>query len=365
MDSSVTSPVTDAPYCLIAELTYRCPLRCPYCSNPVELHALKHELTTWDWERLLREAAALGVVQVHFTGGEPLVRSDLCELVRTARDAGLYSHLITAGVNLSSDRLAQLQGAGLDAIQISLQDSQSSSNDWLAGLASFDKKKQSFHVAKRLGLPVTLNVVVHRHNIERISEMIALAVEWQADRVEIAHVQYVGWAYHNYRALLPSVSQLRRAKAAVARARTTLPSRVQLLHVLPDHYQDVPKACMSGWGRVYLTVNPDGTILPCQSARCIPGMNFPNARQDSLREAWNSAAFGRFRGTDWMPEPCRSCDRRQIDFGGCRCQAFLVTGDPVATDPVCHLSPQRPLLEAAVERANSAPRPVVFRTMTL
>ncbi|MEE3373045.1 MAG: pyrroloquinoline quinone biosynthesis protein PqqE [Planctomycetota bacterium] len=365
MDSSVTPPVTDAPYCLIAELTYRCPLRCPYCSNPLELHALKHELTTSDWQRLLREAAALGVVQVHFTGGEPLVRSDLCDLIRTAREAGIYSHLITAGVNLSQDRLAQLQKSGLDAIQISLQDSQPTSNDWLAGLASFEKKQESFLVAKQHGFPVTLNVVVHRHNIERISEMIALAVEWQADRVEIAHVQYVGWAHHNYQALLPSVSQLRQAEAAVATARAKLPSRIELLHVLPDHYQDVPKACMSGWGRVYLTINPDGTILPCQSARCIPGMEFPNAGHDSLLDAWHSAAFRRFRGTDWMPEPCRSCDRQRVDFGGCRCQAFLVTGDPLATDPVCQLSPDRPLIEAAVARANREPRPVTFRSMTL
>lgn len=366
MDSSVTAPpATDAPYCLIAELTYRCPLRCPYCSNPLELQALKHELDTEDWQRLLREAAELGVVQVHFTGGEPLVRRDLCELVQTTRLAGIYSHLITAGVNLSADRLAQLRTAGLDAIQISLQDSQPASNDWLAGLPSFEKKKATFRAAKQSGFPVTLNVVVHRHNIERIPEMIALAVEWQADRVEIAHVQYIGWAHLNYQALLPSLSQLRQAEAAVAAARANVPSQMQLLHVLPDHYQDVPKACMNGWGRVYLTVNPDGTILPCQSARCIPGIDFPNARHASLLEAWHSSAFRRFRGTQWMPEPCRSCDQRNIDFGGCRCQAFLVTGDPQATDPVCHLSPDRPLIDAAIERANQHPQPITFRSMTL
>ena len=365
MDSSVTPPAaSDAPYCLIAELTYRCPLRCPYCSNPLDLAALKHELDTEDWQRLLREAAALGVVQVHFTGGEPLVRRDLCELIRTARKARLYSHLITAGVNLSEGRLAELRDAGLDAIQISLQDSLSSSNDWLAGLPSFQKKEAAFRAAKQIGFPVTLNVVVHRHNIERIPEMIALAAEWQADRVEIAHVQYVGWAHLNYQALLPSLAQLRQAETAVARARTTLPSQIQLLHVLPDHYQDVPKACMNGWGRVYLTVNPDGTILPCQAARCIPDMEFPNARHNSVSDAWTSPAFGRFRGNEWMPEPCRSCDRRDIDFGGCRCQAFLITGDPLATDPVCHLSPARPRLDAVVERANQEPRPLVFRSMS-
>ena len=358
-------PAIDAPYCLIAELTYRCPLRCPYCSNPLELDALTHELDTDTWQRLLEEAALMGVVQVHFTGGEPLVRGDLSELIQTTRDTGIYSHLITAGVNASPSRLAQLREAGLDAIQISLQDTRPDSNDWLAGLPSFEKKKATFHAAKQIGFPVTLNVVVHRHNIERIPEILDLAVEWQADRLEIAHVQYVGWAHLNHQALLPSEAQLRQAEAIVAAARADLPPQLQILHVLPDRYQEVPKACMSGWGRVYMTVNPDGTILPCQAARCIPGIDFPNAQRDSLTDAWNSPAFTRFRGTEWMPEPCRSCDQRDIDFGGCRCQAFLVTGDAQATDPVCHLSPHRPLIDAAIERASQESPTLTFRGVSL
>ena len=351
----------EAPYCLIAELTYRCPLQCPYCSNPVELGALKNELDTQTWERLIEQAAALGIVQVHFTGGEPLVRKDVIQLIATARSVGIYSHLITAGVNADAARLSELRSAGLDAIQISLQDTQAESNDWLAGSPSFEKKRATFLAAKRTGFPVTLNVVVHRHNIERIAEMIALAHDWEADRLEIAHVQYLGWAFLNRRALLPSEEQVRLAESVVAEARAASSCKTQIIHVLPDYFQQLPKACMGGWGRVYVTVNPDGTILPCQAARCIPNIEFPNAREDSLHEAWNSPAFGRFRGTDWMPEPCRSCDRREVDFGGCRCQAFLVTGDDSATDPVCHLSSQRVLLDRAIEDAQGNNAELQFR----
>ena len=362
MDSSMKPTQTiDAPYCLIAELTYRCPLRCPYCSNPLDLHALKTELSTEVWQQLLEEASRIGIVQVHFTGGEPLVRNDIPELVATAREAGLYSHLITAGVNVTAARLSELRRAGLDAIQVSLQDTQPESNDWLAGIPSFDKKRETFLAAKQIGFPVTLNVVVHRHNIERVPDMLTLAEAWGADRLEIAHVQYVGWAQLNHRALLPTREQVRQAEAIVAAARQHASPKMQILHVMPDRYQDLPKPCMSGWGRVYMTVNPDGTILPCQAARCIPDIDFPNAAQMSLSEAWQSPAFRRFRGTDWMPEPCRSCDHRHVDFGGCRCQAYLVTGDASATDPVCHLSPDRPAIDAAIVTAATPTTDLTFR----
>ena len=339
----------DAPYCLIAELTYRCPLQCPYCSNPVRLNEVRGELDTQTWQRLLEQAANLGIVQVHFTGGEPLQRKDLEELIVTSRTAGLYSHLITAGVNVDIRRLVSLRGAGLDAIQISLQDPQPESNDWLAGSVSFKAKQSAFLAAKQAGFPVTLNVVVHRYNLDRITEIIRLADEWQADRLEIAHVQYLGWAYLNRRALLPSLEQLRRAESVVAEARAVSSRKTQIIHVLPDYFQQWPKACMGGWGRVYMTVNPDGMILPCQAARSMMNIEFPYAGDSSLEEAWRSSAFERFRGTDWMSDPCRSCDRREVDFGGCRCQAHLVVGDESATDPVCHLSPHRRLIDRALE----------------
>jgi pyrroloquinoline quinone biosynthesis protein E len=337
------------PLSLVAELTYRCPLRCPYCSNPLELRHYREELDTRTWQRVLEEAAALGVVQVHFSGGEPLVRRDLPELVRYARRLDLYTHLSTGGTLADEAALERLRSAGLDALQISLQDARPGDNDWLAGLPSFDKKRRAVEAARRLEFPVTLNVVLHRHNLDHLEEIIELAEQWQVDRLELAHAQYAGWAFRNRSALLPSRAQLERAATVVAAARNRLNQRVDLVHVLPDYYQPYPKACLHGWGRVFLTVAPDGAVLPCQTAREIPGLEFPNVRQATLSEIWFQApVFQRFRGTDWMAEPCRSCDRRDKDFGGCRCQAFLLTGDPAATDPVCRLSPKHEVVELAL-----------------
>lgn len=356
-------PPTPRPLALLAELTYRCPLKCPYCSNPLELSRYKSELDTATWQRVLAEAAQLGVVQVHFSGGEPLVRRDLAELVQHARQLDLYSNLSTGATLADEATLQRLKQAGLDALQISLLDSRPHENDWLAGTRSFDQKLQAIGTAKQLGFPVTLNVVLHRHNLERIAEIIELACRWNVDRLELAHVQYTGWAFRNRAALLPTRTQVERAAEAVAQARSRLDGRPDILHVLPDYFQQYPKACLHGWGRVFLTVAPDGAVLPCQTAREIPGLEFPNVRDASLETIWFKApVFERFRGTDWLPEPCRSCERRELDFGGCRCQAFLLTGDPATTDPVCQLSPQHQLVIQALAESARPAAPLQFRS---
>jgi pyrroloquinoline quinone biosynthesis protein E len=346
----------------LAELTYRCPLKCPYCSNPLELKRYRDELDTAGWRRVLAEAAALGVVQVHFSGGEPLVRRDLPELVECARGLDLYTHLSTGGTLADDATLQRLRNAGLDAVQISLLDARPAENDWLAGLASFDKKRRAVAGARRLEFPVTLNVVLHRHNLDRIEEITDLAGDWRVNRLELAHVQYTGWAFRNRDALLPTRAQVERAAEVVGCARKRLAGRLEIVHVLPDYFQPYPKACLHGWGRVFLTVAPDGAVLPCQTAREIPGLDFPNVRSATLAEIWFEApVFQRFRGTDWMPEPCRSCDRRETDFGGCRCQAFLLAGDPAATDPVCRLSPMHEVVELAVRESRREEALLQFR----
>lgn len=357
------TPETARPYALLAELTYRCPLKCPYCSNPLSLRLEQRELDNATWKRVLAEAAELGVIQVHFSGGEPLVRQDLAEMIAHARRHNLYTHLITSGIGADESRLARLRDAGLDALQISLQDSRAAENDVLAGAPSFEQKCSLIEAARRLDFPLTLNVVLHRHNLDRIEEIIALAARWDADRLELAHVQYTGWAFRNRAALLPTRAQVERAAHVVAGARARLGNRPEILHVLPDYFQQFPKACLSGWGRVFLTVAPDGIVLPCQTAREIPGLEFPSVHEARLQEIWFEApVFQRFRGTDWMPEPCRSCDRREIDFGGCRCQAFLLTGNVSATDPVCHLAPDHEIVEQALHESVSTGPPLMYRT---
>lgn len=351
------------PYSLLAELTYRCPLKCPYCSNPLKLRQYQNELDTETWKRVLGESSKLGVVQVHFSGGEPLVRRDLEELIAESRQLGIYSHLVTSGVGADEQRLARLRESGLDSIQVSIQDANQIENDLLAGTASFEKKQQCVAAAIKLGLPIILNVVLHRHNLPRLEQIIQLAQEWDVDKVELAHAQYTGWAFKNRAALLPSREQLQRAQQIVEAARLRIGNRPELLHVLPDYFQDYPKPCLQGWGKVYLAVAPDGAVLPCQTAREIPGLEFPNVNAESLDAIWfHSDVFKKFRGTDWMPEPCRSCDRREIDFGGCRCQAFLLTGDVGATDPVCHKSPDHGLVELAIAQSETSSAPLQFRT---
>ncbi len=354
------------PLALLAELTYRCPLQCPYCSNPLELGRYRQELDTETWIRVLGEASELGVVQIHFSGGEPLVRRDIYDLVREARRLELYSNMSTGATVVDGTTLDRLREAGLDHLQVSLLDTDPDSNDRLAGTRSFDRKREAVLGAKERGFPVTLNVVLHRQNLDRIEDVIRIALEWNVDRLELANTQYTGWAFRNRAALMPTRAQFEHAQAVVERARSGEAARLDILHVLPDYYQELPKACLQGWGNVFMNVAPDGAVLPCQTAREITGLEFPNVRDQSLQEIWTDApVFQRFRGTDWLPEPCRSCDRREVDFGGCRCQAFLMTGDAGATDPVCHLSPHHHLVGEALKEAERSDPPLQYRVMSV
>lgn len=340
----------EPPLGLLAEVTHRCPLRCPYCSNPLELARASQELDMTTWMRVFREAATLGVLQVHISGGEPTVRRDLPELVRTASAAGLYTNLITAGVLLDAGRIEALVQAGLDHVQLSVQDAEERSADRIGGLAgSHAKKLAAARMIRRAGLALTLNAVVHRQNLERLEVLFELALELGAERLEVAHAQYHAWALLNRSALLPTRAQLDAATAAVERARAALKGRLVIDHVVPDYHATRPKACMGGWGRRVLAITPAGKVLPCHAAESLPGLAFPTVHDAPLQEIWERAeAFTRFRGMGWMPEPCRSCDRREIDWGGCRCQAFALTGDVGATDPACALSPHHHLLDLAV-----------------
>jgi PqqA peptide cyclase len=349
----MTALPAQPPLALLAELSHRCPLRCPYCSNPLALERASAELDTGTWQRLLSEAAALGVLQVHFSGGEPLVRRDLAALVRHANQAGLYSNLITSGVLLDRARLAELATAGLEHVQLSFQDAETASADRIAGLANAHAKKlEVARLVREAGLPLTVNAVMHRQNLKNLPEMIELARRLGAQRLEVAHVQYYGWALANRDALLPTMEQLARATAVVEEARVRLKGVLTIDYVVPDYYARRPKACMGGWGRQFLTVSPAGKVLPCHAAESLPRLDFPSIREASLADIWyRSDAFNRFRGTSWMPEPCRSCERREIDWGGCRCQAFALTGDAARTDPACALAPDRALLDRAREEA--------------
>jgi pyrroloquinoline quinone biosynthesis protein E len=348
------------PYTLVAELTHRCPLRCPYCSNPVEL--VGAEIETRHWLRVIEQAAALGVAQLHFSGGEPLLRDDLEELVRAARTHGLYTNLITSGIPLDRERLSALREAGLDCVQVSIQDAEAARSDRIAGARSFEQKLAVARWTRELGMALTINVVLHRENLDRIAEHIALAESLSAERIELANTQYHGWAQANRAALLPERAQLERARTVAQAAAARLTGRMEVLFVLPDHFTPHPKACMGGWARRYIVVAPDGVALPCHNARSIAGLEWRNVRDQSLADIWNdSTAFQRFRGEAWMPEPCKSCDKRAVDFGGCRCQAFALTGDAAATDPACSLSPQHHLIREVRAQAAGGLDGFVYR----
>ncbi len=355
----------DRPLGLLAELTYACPLHCPYCSNPINLGDYRDELTTRDWQRVLAEAAELGVLQLHLSGGEPLQRRDLVEIVRGASRLGLYTNLITSGLGLSPRRAGLLRAAGLDHVQISIQADEPALADRIAGTPSFERKRSAARLVKQLGWPLTVNVVLHRHNIDRVGRILDVAADLGADRVELANTQYYGWALRNRGGLLPSRAQLERAEATVRAARARLDGRMEIIYVVPDYYSRYPKPCMGGWGRRQLTVVPNGDVLPCPTAHALP-LPRASVREHPLAWIWErSPLFQRFRGTGWMPDPCRSCDRREIDFGGCRCQAFQLTGDPARTDPVCHLSPDHGIVAAATRAAEAgtgpAGTPLTFR----
>ncbi len=354
----------EPPIGLLAELTHRCPLKCPYCSNPLELARRSAELSTAEWIRILDEAAALGALQLHLSGGEPALRADLEEIVAGARRAGLYTNLITSGARIDDHRLQRLAEAGLDHLQISFQDVGADSGDRIAGHAgAYRRKIELAGWARRLDLPWTLNAVLHRHNLDRVEGFLELALELGAHRIELANVQYYGWAFLNRAALMPTRHQLERFLRIAERARRELEGRLAVDIVVPDYYARRPKPCMNGWGRAVLTVAPDGRVMPCHAAHVIPGLTFDNARDRPLAVIWReSEAFRRFRGTDWMQEPCRSCPRREKDFGGCRCQAMMLTGDPEATDPACELSPHHAALVALAEsESGREPPPFVYR----
>ena len=334
------------PLGLLAELTHRCPLGCPYCSNPLALEGRDDELDTATWARVFTEAAALGVLQVHLSGGEPGTRRDLVEIASSAREAGLYTNLITSGVGITTRTMRDLWEAGLDHVQVSIQDSDAVSSDHIAGYkGAFQRKHALAAEAVRLGLMLTINLVVHRANIERIGAMVDLALALQASRIEIAHVQYYGWALKNRGALMPTREQVERAAVEVEELRRRHQGRIVIDAVVSDYHARFPKPCVGGWGRRSLNVTPNGKVLPCHAAETIPGLEFWNVRDHALETIWaSSPAFNAFRGTDYLPEPCTSCERREVDFGGCRCQAFQLTGDARATDPVCHFSPAHGLV---------------------
>ena len=335
------------PYNLIAELTYRCPLRCVYCSNPVDFSATKDALDGEAWRGVLREASALGAVHVGLTGGEPTLHPDLEAIVAGAAEASLYPHLVTAGTARAADRLDALVGAGLRSVQLSIQDADAAASDAIAGVTAFEAKLAFAEAVKRLALPMTLNVVLHRHNLHRVSELIALAARLGAERLELANAQYHGWALRNRDALMPTREQLDAAGAEVARLQPQHPG-MEILFVLPDHFRGRPKPCMGGWGRSSIVVAPDGSVLPCHGAAELPDLEFWRVPERTLAECWSDApGMNAYRGEDWMPEPCRSCDERAVDFGGCRCQAFSLLGDASATDPACSLAPGHPAVAEA------------------
>lgn len=354
------------PLGLLAELTHRCPLMCPYCSNPLELSGARAELGTEEWLRVIDDAAAMGVLQIHLSGGEPVVRRDLEQLVARCRANEIYTNLITAGVLLDEGRLARLAEAGLEHVQLSIQDSRAATADKIGGYTGGHAKKLAVaRLIRSAGLPLTVNAVVHRQNLDHLSEIIDLAVELGARRLEVAHTQYYGWAYANRAALMPTPEQVTHANEVVAEAEQRLKGVLRIDYVVPDYYAKRPKACMGGWGRQFLNVTPTGKVLPCHAAESITDMTFETVRERRLPEIWaDGPAFQRFRGTDWMPEPCRSCDRREIDFGGCRCQAFALTGDAAATDPACGLSPDHDRM-VALAQGESAAGADRFRYRTL
>ena len=361
------------PLWLLAELTYRCPLQCPYCSNPVEIAKYQNELSTEDWVRVMQQARKLGATQLGFSGGEPLVRQDLEELIQEARHLGYYTNLITSGVGMDEERVKRFKDAGLDHIQISFQASNEELNNFIGGTKSFQHKKEMARVVKEYEYPMVLNIVIHRKNIDQIREILDMTVELNADYVELASTQYYGWSRINVDQLLPTREQLAHAEKVAKEYQEKLKGKSKIIYVIPDYFENRPKPCMNGWGAIFLTIAPDGTALPCHEAGQLP-IEFPNVKEYSIKDLWfDSPGFNHFRGFDWMQEPCRSCPEKEKDFGGCRCQAFMITGDAAATDPVCDKSPHHQQLLDDVERIGELAaeekagevkeKPLVFRNM--
>lgn len=367
-NNNLSTKTITPPRWLLAELTYACPLQCPYCSNPVDYAKYPNELSTEDWKRVLTEARKMGAVQLGFSGGEPLTRKDLVELVKHARVLGYYSNLITSGYGMTEEKIIQLKEAGLDHIQVSIQASSQELNDHIAGTKSFEHKKAVAHLVKKHGYPMVLNVVMHRENIHQMPQILEMAEELGADYVELANAQYYGWAHTNRDLLLPTKEQFQQAEQIAQAFKEKVTGKMKIYYVVPDYYEDRPKACMNGWGTTFLTIAPDGVALPCHSARDLPGLDCPNVNDYSIHEIWHdSKAFNFFRGFEWMKEPCRSCDEKEKDFGGCRCQAYLLTGDMYLADPVCSKSPEHAVIQQAIDSAKvtaslaSDEKPLVFR----
>lgn len=345
----------ERPYTLVAELTYRCQLQCLYCSNPTPLDR-QGELDTSDWKRVLGEAEQLGIVQVNLTGGEPLLRDDLEDLVEEARRYQLYTNLITSGVPLRRSRLEELASRGLDSVQLSFQDLRPDTAEFISGTDVLEAKLEMASWVRELRLPLTINVVLHRRNLDQVSEIVSFAEQVGAERLELANTQYLGWALTNREHLLPSAAAIAKARVEADAARERLRGRMEILFVLPDYHAGVPRACMDGWARRFIVITPDGVALPCHNARSIATLEFVSVRAADLGTIWHrSPGFNAFRGEDWMPHPCRTCDRRGIDFGGCRCQSFHLTGDASATDPACHLSPHHSVVLDANQRSVREP----------
>ena len=367
MTSQPTAPVIGPPLWLLAEVTYRCPLHCVFCYNPLDFAKTERadELSTADWLRVLREARALGAVQCGFSGGEPLMRDDLEELIAEAHRLGYYTNLLTSGVGLTRERAQALKAAGLDHVQLSFQDSTRELNDFLSHTRTFQLKQEVGETIKALGWPMVMNVVIHRLNIDHIDRIIAMADALGAEYLELANSQYYSWAHLNRDHLLPTSEQIRRAEAVTDAWRVKVADRMKLFFVAPDYHEGKPKKCMNGWGNVFLTVTPDGTALPCHTAKMLPGLAFPNVREHDIRHIWfDSEGFNRYRGTGWMKGACVTCPDKEKDLGGCRCQAFLLAGDPAATDPVCPKSAHHGVVQAAVAAADAGEvpaRPLVFR----
>ena len=350
------------PYAMLCELTHRCPLSCPYCSNPVELELKSKEINTNLWKMALSDGANIGILQAHFSGGEPTARKDLEELVSHASKIGLYTNLITSGVLINEDRLKKLYDAGLDHVQVSIQDTDPKNSEKIAGFKGHEKKIETCGLIRKVGLPLTVNAVMHRQNLHNLKNMIELAVELDAERLEVAQVQYYGWALKNQTAFLPTREQLDKATIIVEEARIKYKGILAIDYVVPDYYAKKPKSCMGGWGRQFLNITPAGKVLPCHAAESLDFLNFDNLKEKSLAWIWeHSESFNRFRGTDWMPEPCQSCDRKEIDWGGCRCQAFALTGNADATDPTCEFSPYRNVLEEPLSKAGSENPGFIYR----
>ncbi|MEE9160591.1 MAG: pyrroloquinoline quinone biosynthesis protein PqqE [Gammaproteobacteria bacterium] len=361
------------PLWLLAELTYRCPLQCPYCSNPLEIAKYQDEISTEDWVRVMQQARKMGATQMGFSGGEPLVRQDLEELIQEARHLGYYTNLITSGVGMDEARVKRFKDAGLDHIQISFQASNEELNNFLGGTKSFQHKYEMARIVKKYDYPMVLNIVIHRKNIDQMRDILDMTVELNADYVELASTQYYGWSRINVDHLLPTREQLAKAEKIAMEYQEKLKGKSKIIYVIPDYFENRPKPCMNGWGAIFLTIAPDGTALPCHEAGQLP-IEFPNVKDYSIEELWNnSPGFNHFRGFDWMKEPCRSCPEKEKDFGGCRCQAFMMTGDAANADPVCDKSPHHQELLDDVERIGKIAakekdmdlkeQPLVFRNM--